>query len=87
MATDRFCNCVEKCAAPYAVRAGDLKGFDFDFVACGMLVGTLRHLVLVEIIFFHQPIGEAQCGFGLSLRCVGVIGSLKNRADFVSDAV
>ena len=87
MATDGFCDCVEKCATAYAVWTGDLKGFDFDFVARGMLVGTLRHLVFVEIIFLHQPIGEAQCGFSLSLWRIGVIGSLKNRADFFSAAV
>lgn len=87
MATDSFADCVKKCAAPYSVRTGNLKGFDFDIVARGVLVGAFRHLVFVEIIFFHQPIGEAQRGFGLSLRRIGVIGPLKNRADLFSDAV
>ena len=86
MATDSFADCVEKCAAPYSVWAGDLKGFDFDFIARGMLVGTLRHLLFVEIIFFHQSVGEAQRGFSLCLWRIGVIGSLKNRADLFSDA-
>ena len=87
MATDGFGDCVEKCATAYAVRATDLKCFNFDFVVCGVLVGACRHLVFVEIIFFHQSVGEAQCGFGLSLWRIGVIGSLKNRADLFSDAV
>ena len=87
MTADGFGDCVEKRAATNAVWAGDLKGFDFDFVARGMLVGTLRHLVFVEIIFFHQAVGEAQCGFSLSLWRIGVIGSLENRADLFSDAV
>ncbi len=87
MATDCFGDCVKERAAPYSVWTGDLEGFDFDFVARGMLVGAFRHLIFVEIIFFHQPIGEAQCGFGLSLRSIRVIGPLKNRADLFSDAV
>ena len=87
MATDSFGDGVEKCAATHSVRTSDLKGFDFDFVARGMLVGTLRHLVFVEIIFLHQAVGEAQCGFSLSLWRIGVIGPLKNRANFFSDAV
>ena len=78
MATDSFADCVEKCAAPYSVCTGDLKGFDFDFIARGMLAGAFRHLVFVKIVFFHQPIGETQCGFSFCLRRIGVIGPLKN---------
>jgi hypothetical protein len=78
MATDSFGDCVKKRAATNAVWAGDLEGFDFDFVTGGVLVCSFRHLVFVKIIFFHQPIGEAECGFSLSLWRIGVIGSLKN---------
>ena len=78
MTADGFGDCVEKRAAANAVWAGDLKCFDLDFVTRGALVGAFCHLVFVEIIFFHQPVGEAQCGFSLSLWRIGVIGPLKN---------
>ena len=87
MATDSFGDCVEKRAATNAVWAGDLEGFDFDFVTGGVLVGTFCDFVFVEIVFFHQPIGEAQRCFSLCLWRIGVVCSLKNRANFLSDAV
>ena len=87
MTTDSFGDCVEKSAATHAVWAGDLEGFDLDFVTRGALVGAFCHLVFVEIIFFHQSVGEAQCGFSLCLWRIGVVCSLKNRANFLSDAV
>ena len=87
MATDCFGDCVEKRAAAHTVWTGDLKSFNLDFVTRSMLVGALCDLVFVKIIFLHQPVGEAQRCFCLSLWRVGVIGSLENQASFVSDAV
>ncbi len=87
MAADCFGDRVEKSAATHSIWACDFKGFDFDFVARGLSIGAFRHLIFVEIIFLHQPIGEAQCCFGLSLRRIGVIRSFKNRAHLFSDAV
>ncbi len=78
MATECFGNCVEKRAAPNTIRTGDLKGLDFDFVTHRMFAGAFSDLVFVQIIFLHQPIGEAQRSFCLGLWCVGVIGSLQN---------
>ncbi len=87
MATDCLGDCVEKSAAAHSVWARDLEGFDFDFIARCMFAGTLGDLVFVEFIFLHQPIGEAQGRFCLGLWRVRVIGSLKNRPNFFSDAV
>ena len=87
MATQRIGDCVKQRSATHPVWANDFKSLNFDFVTRSMLVGTLCDLIFVEIIFLHQPVGEAQCGFGFSLRRVGVIGTLKNRAHLVSNAV
>ena len=87
MATDCFGDRVKKRAAAHTVWASDLESFDFDFIARSVSAGVFRHLVFVEIVFFHQPIGEAQSGFGLSLRRIRVISPLKNRTNFVSNVV
>ena len=85
--TQSLSDCVKKRAAAHTVWAGDLKVLNFDFIARSMSAVVFRHLVFVEIVFFHQPIGEAQSGFGLSLRRIRVISPLKNRTNFVSNVV
>ena len=87
MATECFGDCVKKRAATHSVWPCDLKAFDLDFVTRGVLVRNFGDLEFVQIVFLHQPIGEAQRSFCLGLWCVGVIGSLKNQTNFVSDAV